>query len=347
MSGPDDAREGPEACLLAFSLGPVQTFIASARSVRDLWTGSYLLSWLTCRAMRPVLDRHGPGAFVMPALAGQPAPGSRRSGRSGPASPGEPAEPLPRRRARRSRRRRCPGAGRRVRGAMPRRLEGGLRGRPGRPRQNGPATSIPDWDRLWDAQVADFFEIRTAVLPFAACGEETLERLLGPSFDASRPHTLWWGRLQLVARLMAAQRAAGHQPAYRPGATSPRNARCWAPTSRWGRPRSTSRGNSGRPWPMSRLGRDPDSPERAALRDQPGQAVRLAGVPEPRARPRPQGRLLSRHGDRGRRRVAPSRARTRSTRCKNALGRRVTGPASGSTGRRREALQNGTRGPRS
>src|SRR5262245_43725798 len=39
---------------LAFTLGPVQSFIAAARSVRDLWTGSFLLSWLTYEAMEPV-----------------------------------------------------------------------------------------------------------------------------------------------------------------------------------------------------------------------------------------------------------------------------------------------------
>jgi CRISPR-associated protein Cmr2 len=60
------------AAFLAFSLGPVQTFIAAARTVRDLWTGSYLLSWLTFQAMRPLLDAVGPAAFVFPALRGNP-----------------------------------------------------------------------------------------------------------------------------------------------------------------------------------------------------------------------------------------------------------------------------------
>ena len=32
--------------LLLFQLGPVQESIAQARSTRDLWSGSYLLSWL-------------------------------------------------------------------------------------------------------------------------------------------------------------------------------------------------------------------------------------------------------------------------------------------------------------
>jgi hypothetical protein len=32
--------------LLKLQIGPVQDFIAQARSTRDLWSGSYLLSWL-------------------------------------------------------------------------------------------------------------------------------------------------------------------------------------------------------------------------------------------------------------------------------------------------------------
>ncbi len=45
--------------LLRFSIGPVQPFIESARTVRDLWTGSYLLSWLTARAVAEVLNAEG------------------------------------------------------------------------------------------------------------------------------------------------------------------------------------------------------------------------------------------------------------------------------------------------
>ena len=35
-----------------FQLGPVQSFIESARTVRDLWTGSFILSWLTVTALK-------------------------------------------------------------------------------------------------------------------------------------------------------------------------------------------------------------------------------------------------------------------------------------------------------
>jgi CRISPR-associated protein Cmr2 len=41
--------------LLSFSIGPVQDFISSARTVRDLWSGSYILSWLTAKAISLVI----------------------------------------------------------------------------------------------------------------------------------------------------------------------------------------------------------------------------------------------------------------------------------------------------
>mgnify|MGYP000285992235 CR=1 FL=1 len=38
--------------LIAFNITPVQPFIAAARTARDLWSGSYILSWLTMHALR-------------------------------------------------------------------------------------------------------------------------------------------------------------------------------------------------------------------------------------------------------------------------------------------------------
>jgi CRISPR-associated protein Cmr2 len=38
--------------LLKFQIGPVQDFIAQARSTRDLWSGSYLLSWLVAAGIK-------------------------------------------------------------------------------------------------------------------------------------------------------------------------------------------------------------------------------------------------------------------------------------------------------
>lgn len=57
-------------CLLLFQFGPVQDFIAQARSTRDLWSGSYMISWLMAHAMKAISDRVGPDAVVFPSLRG-------------------------------------------------------------------------------------------------------------------------------------------------------------------------------------------------------------------------------------------------------------------------------------
>ncbi|MCP4185408.1 MAG: type III-B CRISPR-associated protein Cas10/Cmr2 [Hyphomicrobiales bacterium] len=46
----------PPAKLLHFTLGPVQGFIADARRVRDLWAGSFLLSWLSGQGMVALVE---------------------------------------------------------------------------------------------------------------------------------------------------------------------------------------------------------------------------------------------------------------------------------------------------
>ncbi len=49
-----------------FTLGPVQGFVAQARRTRDLWAGSFLLSWLSGHAVKAVLDQGGD--IVFPAV---------------------------------------------------------------------------------------------------------------------------------------------------------------------------------------------------------------------------------------------------------------------------------------
>src|SRR5579871_4196352 len=50
--------------LLHFTLGPVQSFVAQARRTRDLWAGSFLLSWLAGQAMK-VIGVNG-GTILVP-----------------------------------------------------------------------------------------------------------------------------------------------------------------------------------------------------------------------------------------------------------------------------------------
>lgn len=64
--------DGDEPTLFAVSLGPVQSFIASARSTSDLWAGSHLLSRMAWEAMRVVCEAFGPDSILFPRLRGVP-----------------------------------------------------------------------------------------------------------------------------------------------------------------------------------------------------------------------------------------------------------------------------------
>jgi CRISPR-associated protein Cmr2 len=57
---------------LLFTLGPVQEFIAPARNTRDLWSASYLLSYLIGAALRQIALDFGPDHILFPNLLNQP-----------------------------------------------------------------------------------------------------------------------------------------------------------------------------------------------------------------------------------------------------------------------------------
>jgi len=44
---------------LHFTIGPVHSFVMQSRRTRDLWAGSFLLSWLSAQAMKSIVDRGG------------------------------------------------------------------------------------------------------------------------------------------------------------------------------------------------------------------------------------------------------------------------------------------------
>ncbi|MDP2830372.1 MAG: type III-B CRISPR-associated protein Cas10/Cmr2 [Sulfuricellaceae bacterium] len=72
FAGAFAADEKGEAALLTLSIGPVQGFIAAARTTSDLWAGSHLLSRLAWEAMRPLCEQLGPDAILFPRLRGIP-----------------------------------------------------------------------------------------------------------------------------------------------------------------------------------------------------------------------------------------------------------------------------------
>jgi len=44
---------------LHFTIGPVQSFVGQARRTRDLWAGSFLLSWLSGQSINAVIKAGG------------------------------------------------------------------------------------------------------------------------------------------------------------------------------------------------------------------------------------------------------------------------------------------------
>lgn len=62
------ADENP--ALLSMSFGPVQDFIAQARSTSDLWAGSHLLSRMVWEGLKLVCDEFGADSIVFPQLRG-------------------------------------------------------------------------------------------------------------------------------------------------------------------------------------------------------------------------------------------------------------------------------------
>ena len=68
LSGAMTADDAP--ALLTMSFGPVQGFIAQARSTSDLWAGSHLLSSLVWEGLAVICEALGPDAVLFPNLRG-------------------------------------------------------------------------------------------------------------------------------------------------------------------------------------------------------------------------------------------------------------------------------------
>ena len=72
LTGAFQADQQGHCALLHLAIGPVQDFIAAARTTSDLWAGSHLLARLAWEAMRVVCERLGPDAILFPSLRGVP-----------------------------------------------------------------------------------------------------------------------------------------------------------------------------------------------------------------------------------------------------------------------------------
>lgn len=64
--------ENQQPALLQMSFGPVQGFIAQARTTSDLWAGSHLLSCIVWEGLKVICEKLGPDAVIFPQLRGVP-----------------------------------------------------------------------------------------------------------------------------------------------------------------------------------------------------------------------------------------------------------------------------------
>lgn len=237
---------GKGAAFLSFSLGPVQSFISTARSVRDLWSGSMILSWLTFQAMLPVIEAYGPMAFVYPHLRGIPFLDRwlREPDRVGRGIP-EPDEVL----------RRAPCLPNRFLALVPWGPDGEIAQQLAEKCKQAVnrkwyemAESVrqklkphldplnAEWDKRWDHQIAHFWGIQTAVLPCRDVNDDVAGKFLSelgtfqdafpdaadvrglaeaipenqrPGYDQKHAGR-WQSWVELSARLMQAQRSIRH-----------------------------------------------------------------------------------------------------------------------------------------
>lgn len=72
LQGCFEHDSGHKPALLLFSIGPVQPLIAAARRIGDLWSGSYLLSYLISTALGDIAREYGPDHILFPSAWGQP-----------------------------------------------------------------------------------------------------------------------------------------------------------------------------------------------------------------------------------------------------------------------------------
>ena len=246
-----EADCGAGAAFLSFSLGPVQSFIASAKTVRDLWSASMILSWITFQAMLVIVRELGPTAFVYPALRGFPWLDRWLKDSIKPAADGKLAEPdaasclspcLPNR----------------FLAVVPWGIEGETARKLAENCRNAAAQAwhevaeavrnslrpvlapiCESWDERWEDQIESFFEIRTAVLPWREVARDELVGALiagTGGFQAAFPdaHAVrqladaipenerppyqqksagsWQAKVELSARLMQSLRSVRHIP---------------------------------------------------------------------------------------------------------------------------------------
>jgi CRISPR-associated protein Cmr2 len=236
------ANSGSGAAFVSLAIAPVQSFIEAARSLRDLWSGSLILSWLAFRALLPIIEEVGPAALVFPYLRGSPLLDRWLTRQPGLA--GKIGAPLPQACARPSLPNRflalapaSEAAGLALRCEEAARMAWRSLAEAVRRRLDREVPEFGDWDRMWRQQIDDFWEIRSATLPFRGLADNDLADFYGArSFGEAWPQAAsvrklansippsdrpgypqdaagrWQAMVDLAARALEARRAIRHVP---------------------------------------------------------------------------------------------------------------------------------------
>jgi len=214
---------GSKPTLLTYQIGPVQPFIAAAKSIRDLWVGSMLLSWLSFEAMKPILDKFGPTPFISPVLRNTPFLNNWMNGSAEeevtPCIPHRFIALLPE------------DAANELKDTCAAAVHAAWRNLAGEVRDLLQEKWGQDWDRLWDDQINSFFSISTATsnLPTGDLSELcrligiTNEDLLSDGLQAwsgfangkKTDLSAWVLANEFAARTLQAKRSVRHIPNYK------------------------------------------------------------------------------------------------------------------------------------
>jgi CRISPR-associated protein Cmr2 len=262
--------------LLSFKISPVQPFIEASRSLRDLLSGSYLLSWLCFSAMVPVLESCGPTALVYPAMRGIPlmdwwlhqggidvSPHKLELGRASLPNrflaivPQGDAETLSTR-VREAAQAAWKTAAEEVQARLKQKYD----------------SEFPGWDRLWDAQIDSYFDFRVTWVGLAEtkipqCRDEAADAnakqvgmLADEEFARYQRAGQWQRAVELSAALMHASGQIRHIPKYKPAGDVPQKCTLFGTYEQMGPVRLS---DSGRFWQKESPKGKEDSDRRCAV----------------------------------------------------------------------------------
>jgi CRISPR-associated protein Cmr2 len=179
--------------LVSFSIGPVQDFIAAARTTRDLWIGSRLLTILTAAAIKIVRAHNG--SFIFPSIKPD----------------GDLPESLPNTFVAEIDAAQGPTIVTACRqAALDKWLQISERVRDKIQHSASPPT---DWDAGWDDQVRHYWDIRVLSVPVSAGQDPAVIRLLGEAAVAGDAIT---NALRYLNKLAAASKQIRHYPPHEP-----------------------------------------------------------------------------------------------------------------------------------